>query len=563
MPAGCLEDVSTPLVFIEGPVKVDACWQAIPSGFCFIGLTGTHNIKDRRGDDGIWKADNDTKVLPELKAIPMRGRRVIVLFDSDIDDNISVDAAAKEIGNWTRSRGARPFRCTLPSESDGSKNGADDFLVRYGAGELLERLEAAEPEGWPLPAPLLTHDGELKRSYTCQEEARLLNAMAAIHDPFQRDKLARSLHRRLGLSRDELLLRVADISDGVTERGLFGDPDELDTPGIDSRWIVPGILPMGECIFVTGLAGTSKTFFAYALGSACRRGGEFLGMTMPKLRVCILQLEEAGSFAERMRMFGFDKSEIGQTWNFVRDFNPLKPTHLQLFREQVLPHYDLILLDSLREMSAGSGLNENQAEFSQRLVRPLAKAVRGTKTSLVLLDHNAKGTNAQAGGDDKRAAVWGVFNFKKISERSDNQISMSSIQAHGGKARDSEAIFWELRWDAVESPAPGEDRIQWVVVSDLRPDCLDLSLLTRTLAHLEGQSVPLTLRDIGQRLGLPNDADGKVHGPLRKLASRSPALRRYRDDSTTPATYFIPLDGRKPLFREPASNANGFQGSAG
>ena len=133
MPNGYLDDINIPLVLIEGPVKVDACYQAIPTGFCFVGLTGTWNTKDRRDEDGNWNPDNDTRLLPELKAIPMRGRKVIILFDSDIEDNISVDDAATDIGNWTRKRGARPHRCTLPSEPNGGKNGADDFLVRHGA----------------------------------------------------------------------------------------------------------------------------------------------------------------------------------------------------------------------------------------------------------------------------------------------------------------------------------------------------------------------------------------------------------------------------------------------
>jgi hypothetical protein len=62
----------------------------------------------------------------------MRGLKVIILFDSDIEDNISVDDAAKDIGNWTHKRGARPHRCTLPGEPNGTKNDADDFLVRHG-----------------------------------------------------------------------------------------------------------------------------------------------------------------------------------------------------------------------------------------------------------------------------------------------------------------------------------------------------------------------------------------------------------------------------------------------
>ena len=133
MPEGYLDNINTPLVFIEGPVKVDSCFEHIPTGFCFVGLTGTWNTKDCRDEKGNWHPDNDTRLLPELKAIPMRGRKIIILFDSDIEDNITVDDAATDIGNWTHKRGEKPHRCTLPSEPNGGKNGADDFLVRHGA----------------------------------------------------------------------------------------------------------------------------------------------------------------------------------------------------------------------------------------------------------------------------------------------------------------------------------------------------------------------------------------------------------------------------------------------
>lgn len=574
MPPGQLNDIRVPLVLIEGPVKVDALYSAGITGFCFVGLTGTWNIRDRRDENGTWNEENDTRLLPELKAIPMRSRQVICLFDSDIEDNISVDAAAKAVGNMARSQGGRPFRCLLPSETDGQKNGADDYVVRHGAEALVERLEEAEIEGWPLPASLLDKDGELKRSYGPTEEKRLLKAAAQITDAFALDKLIRSLYRRLGLSKAELLALIEDVRDGIGDRGLFFDPAELDTPDIDNRWIVPGILAYGEAIILSGLGGTSKTFFAYGIGSACRRGVPFLGMKTPKLRVCILQLEEGASFGSRMEMFGFQKSEIGQTWNAIRNFNPLKPTHMQMLKSQVLPHYDLFILDSIREMSAGSGLNENQAEFSQRLIRPLVKLFRGTRKGLVAIDHNSKGTNAIAGNEDKRAAVWGVFNMKKVSERSDSEVTISSIQAHGGKARDSESIFWELHWSINDEPSPGQDKLQWRLVGNLKADCTDLNIRNRVLALLERAERPLTLGEIADQLALPSDHDGKVHGALRKLASRDSAVRRYRDGSQRPAVFWMEPEERSvPVFPlhpqentvklEPSSDTSGFKGSNG
>ena len=52
MPDGYLEDITIPLVLIEGPVKVDSCYEHIPVGYCFVGLTGTWNTKDRRDENG-------------------------------------------------------------------------------------------------------------------------------------------------------------------------------------------------------------------------------------------------------------------------------------------------------------------------------------------------------------------------------------------------------------------------------------------------------------------------------------------------------------------------------
>jgi hypothetical protein len=238
----------------------------------------------------------------------------------------------------------------------------------------------------------------------------------------------------------------------------------------------------------------------------------------------------------------------------------------------VLPNYDLFILDSIREMSSGSGLNEALAEFSQQLIRPLVKVFRGTEKAMVVIDHNAKGTDQIAGGDDKRAAVWGVFNMRKANEHAENNITISSHQAHGGKSRDADAIHWELKWEKLEEPKVGEDAYQWSLVSDLRPDCIDLNLLTRTLALLESYPTPLTLRAIADRLGLPPDGN-KVNAPLRQLAAKSPALRRYRIEGSGSAEYFMPMEDRHPAFtadryvplekeekKKPCSNTKGSQG---
>ena len=57
-------DIRIPLVLIEGPVEVNACYEHIPIGFFFVGLNGTWNTRDSRRDDGIWHPENETRELP-------------------------------------------------------------------------------------------------------------------------------------------------------------------------------------------------------------------------------------------------------------------------------------------------------------------------------------------------------------------------------------------------------------------------------------------------------------------------------------------------------------------
>jgi hypothetical protein len=119
-------------------------------------------------------------VLPELKAIPMKGRQVIVFFDSDISDNRSVAQAAKFIANWARGRGWQPHKSTCPMRLMAEKNGADDFLVRHGAEKLILKLENQGVIGYPLPSPLLTDEGDIRHDLDPSETEEAIFAASQI-----------------------------------------------------------------------------------------------------------------------------------------------------------------------------------------------------------------------------------------------------------------------------------------------------------------------------------------------------------------------------------------------
>ena len=558
MPEGYLDNTTIPLVLIEGPIKVDACWLSIPTGYCFVGLTGTWNIKDRRDEFGEWHQDNDTRVLPELKEIPLKGRQLIVLFDSDIADNRSVAAAAKAIANWSRGRGARPLRCLLPSEPSGDKNGADDFLVRHGAEALIDRLHASKIIGYPLPAPLLTPEGDIRHDYDPLEEEEVIAALAEIADINTLDACIRRLSRKLHRKYDELLALVDDVREGDSDRGFLSSDDELDSVDLDSRWLVPDFLPRGEVIVIAADSGVGKSLLTYDLCRAFISGGTFLGFNVPKLRVLILQLEEGATMGSRLKAMGFH--QLGQRkvdWDTSTTFDLAKPRHRQQLQALIRDRFDFVMIDPLRAVGRSFDVDENTAEIGKRVVRPIRDLITKSGASGVLIHHNSRHSGKYAGNGDIKAAVWGLFSLRRVTENDHDNLHLSSLEAHDGKTRDGDPILWHIRKERSEGFDGSRSNVSWTLEAMLQHTAPDLPLLKRVQTNLAIQSQHITLRQLADCLGLPNDSDGKVNGTLRSMAAQSAAIRQWavkKPGQTT--TYWMPHERRPESIQKQRESAS-------
>lgn len=552
MPPGALADVSVPLVLIEGPIKVDACWLAIPEGFCFVGLSGVWNLKDRRDEAGRWDADNPTRLMPELREIRLTGRQVITLFDSDAASNRGVAAAAKEIGAWARRHGGRPYRVNLPSEPDGRKNGADDLIQRHGAAALLDRLEQAEPIGWPLPDPLLNKEGDIRSDYDPTEEREVIEALALVTDPRVMESVTRRLSQKCGRRQSEWLALVEDQRSGAADHGFLCTDEELEGSDIDSRWIVPDLLPRGEVTLLTADAGVGKSLLGYELAHALATGGEFLGFRVPQMRVLILQLEEGASMAARLKARGFALRDRGVTWQASRSFDLAKPRHVEQLRQMLRNGWDFVMVDSLRQVARSFDVEETSAEFGRRVVRPLAKLITDSGSAGLLIHHNAAGTGKAAGTRDIPAAVWGVFNLKRVTDGNDQDLILST-----DKTRDGDPIVWQLRKERTDGADRSGHGFRWELAAMLQHLAPDLPLLRRVEALLDRQVEPITLRQMARLMELPDGPDGKVNPTLRTMAAKAAALRRWSDKGQ-PARYWKPEE-----FRSASSYPGGGVGNSG
>lgn len=120
-----------PIFITEGEKKAA---KATLEGFPCIGLGGVWNFKD-----------GDNNFLPQLDQYIWHNRTSYITYDSDITQKHNVRHAELRLATELINRRARSYSVRLPNESDGSKNGLDDFLVRYGAQAFRELIKDAIP----------------------------------------------------------------------------------------------------------------------------------------------------------------------------------------------------------------------------------------------------------------------------------------------------------------------------------------------------------------------------------------------------------------------------------
>jgi len=120
------------VILTEGEKTTDSL---VANGFTTIGLAGVWSWTDTRVDK--------YELLPELETINWKNRNAYICFDSDLVIKDGVKHALKELSKALTKRGAKVKVVILPCDLDGSKNGADDFLVKYGYEALIKVLGIA------------------------------------------------------------------------------------------------------------------------------------------------------------------------------------------------------------------------------------------------------------------------------------------------------------------------------------------------------------------------------------------------------------------------------------
>jgi hypothetical protein len=133
-----VDDVSTPLVFVEGIKKADATTSAARREGLQLLVVAI---------SGVWNFLSDSEPIPDMFEVKLAGRKVTICFDSDMLRNPDVQDAAKRLAEHLIGRGAEVFITYLRDQADGSKTGADDFFAAGGTlAELRMLTRRYDPE---------------------------------------------------------------------------------------------------------------------------------------------------------------------------------------------------------------------------------------------------------------------------------------------------------------------------------------------------------------------------------------------------------------------------------
>ncbi len=154
-----LADPQLPIIITEGEFKTIALSKLACHGrdrskprFLAVGISGVWNWKGtRRFSDADGVRVEIKEPIPDLSRIVWDDRRVLVLYDADLDTNDSVAAARAMLTRELASRAALVSWFEWPADHPAEAKGIDDFLAVAGPERVLPLIESAfaRPAGPP------------------------------------------------------------------------------------------------------------------------------------------------------------------------------------------------------------------------------------------------------------------------------------------------------------------------------------------------------------------------------------------------------------------------------
>jgi predicted P-loop ATPase len=144
-----------PIVIVEGEFKTLALWRlawhekgesAEDPRFLPVGLQGVYNWRGTAGksNDADGRRVDVKGPIPDLSRIHWANRRVIILFDTNVDVDLNVSAARQQLTRELEDRGAEVAHFKWPKGVPATINGIDDYLRACDPFEVFQLLSKAK-----------------------------------------------------------------------------------------------------------------------------------------------------------------------------------------------------------------------------------------------------------------------------------------------------------------------------------------------------------------------------------------------------------------------------------
>ncbi|MBD1835740.1 AAA family ATPase [Cyanobacteria bacterium FACHB-472] len=361
-------------------------------------------------------------------------------------------------------------------------------------------------------------------------------------------------------------LNLMKVQTQTAETRSYDLEELFDLEAEDLSWIVPGILPEGETIILSGSPKTGKTLIAIDLAFAVATGeSQFLGENVKQGRVLIVQADESPqSTKKKLKKRGFrrhDKKKVRvlPKWNISQMDVLVK--EIENFQPSV------VIVDSLQRINHGSTISENSAEYADRIYT-LKETFQRFSTAGVLIHHNNK--NHEALGVDRlrgstaiAGACWGVATLDHIPKPSRNNKKQLIIDPKDPNrilsifARDAEgqSLRVELNLEDnswIKHGEVGESEEQHVERQNMKERILSI-LEKNSRSHPQG----LTGVDIIRQLDMTPTEGRGVYQTLQRLLADEKITLKDAPGNNRANFYSLAIgSGKYPTNPPPPPNAH-------
>lgn len=155
----------------------------------------------------------------------------------------------------------------------------------------------------------------------------------------------------------------------------------LETPVIETEWLIDGMLPKGAVILLSGREGSMKSWVVMRLAHAVAEGHPWLGRACQHGPVLYLDGEMPPALLQKRLRLGIGGSQHLHIWSWADQGT--FPVHLEgSHLIEAARSHSLIVVDTLRRFM--SGFQENSADDMAKVSQMLRELTRYGATVLVL-----------------------------------------------------------------------------------------------------------------------------------------------------------------------------------